>query len=267
METSVASKKTLVIIALLSLVTVSILALTSLCGSQTKLAVCNSKGTLITYMRLRNSFDVVINTGSDSTVSSCLGAFMPFYDKKIELLVFTSTKNAYLKGSSNLLDRYSVGKIILPYQEGDSTIALKRIYAHAKRKKIPVLQIQDYKLVPLLEGQLMLNPLNSHTTDIADTEVKVAARYISNRFEAIFLSKLDNTSVKNTVINVEKNASYTICLDSCNALGLQFESMGDFNEARMSLYSGEKNSIPVRHAANIRYVSVEEKAMRELQIP
>ncbi|OGK35339.1 hypothetical protein A3A93_02920 [Candidatus Roizmanbacteria bacterium RIFCSPLOWO2_01_FULL_38_12] len=72
---------------------------------KTIIALCNEDGKLTVYMRLDNKFDILINPKSQKEVLGCIGKYMPFYDRTIEMIL-TDSKDSQIV--SNLATRYKV---------------------------------------------------------------------------------------------------------------------------------------------------------------
>jgi competence protein ComEC len=51
-------------------------------------------------------YDVLIDAGPQRQVLSCLGKHMPFYDRTIELAIFSHSEIDHFGGFIFLLDRY-----------------------------------------------------------------------------------------------------------------------------------------------------------------
>lgn len=64
------------------------------------------------YVRTMNNYDVLIDGGPDKSVLSQLGEIMPFWDKKIDLVILTHPHSDHVSGLIEVLKRYEVGEII-----------------------------------------------------------------------------------------------------------------------------------------------------------
>jgi len=70
---------------------------------------------------IKGSFQALIDTGSSGeAVLSCLGDNLPFWDRKIELVINSHPEKDHLGGLDEVMERYSVGKLIINgiYKEG-----------------------------------------------------------------------------------------------------------------------------------------------------
>ena len=77
-------------------------------SDQAKMVVCDvGQGDAILIVKGRNQ--VLIDGGPNSEkILSCLEQHMPFYDRKIELIVLTNTDFDHMNGLSAVVDRYEV---------------------------------------------------------------------------------------------------------------------------------------------------------------
>jgi len=65
------------------------------------------------YVRDSSNFDILIDGGPDNSVLAELGDAMPFYDKKIDLVILTHPHADHISGLVEVLNRYEVGEIWL----------------------------------------------------------------------------------------------------------------------------------------------------------
>ena len=104
------SKKTLIIAALLSSFLVFLLFLSNFFNSQTRLVFCDVGQGDGAYIRIKNQVDVLIDAGSGRKILSCLGKYMPFYDRTIELAIISHQQKDHFGGFLYILDRYDIKK-------------------------------------------------------------------------------------------------------------------------------------------------------------
>jgi competence protein ComEC len=90
-----------------------------------------------TYIRIKNRFDLLIDAGPDKKVLSCLGKYMPFYDKKIELAIISHPQKDHFGGFLFLLDRYQIDKFLISPLDS-SSLSFKLLKRKILEKKILV---------------------------------------------------------------------------------------------------------------------------------
>ncbi|MEW6407301.1 MAG: MBL fold metallo-hydrolase [Patescibacteria group bacterium] len=64
------------------------------------------------YIRTPDQQDILIDGGPDATILSKLGEVMPFFDRKIELIILSHPQADHMSGLIDVIDRYDIGKII-----------------------------------------------------------------------------------------------------------------------------------------------------------
>jgi len=87
------------------------------------------------YIRTPVKQDILIDGGPDSSVLAKLGEAMPFYDRKIELMILTHPHADHLEGLVDILQRYKVEQVLYSgvdyksatYDEWQKLIATKDI--------------------------------------------------------------------------------------------------------------------------------------------
>jgi len=82
-------------------------------SSKTKIVFCDvGQGDAI-YIRIKNKVDILIDAGPDKKILNCLGKYMPFFDRKIEILVISHPQKDHYGGLLHLLQRYKINKIYM----------------------------------------------------------------------------------------------------------------------------------------------------------
>ncbi len=67
-----------------------------------------------TYLRTPDGTDLLIDTGPDQTVLSCLGSSMPVIDRRIEYLILTHPDTDHIGAVPELTERYQIDHVLLP---------------------------------------------------------------------------------------------------------------------------------------------------------
>lgn len=81
---------------------------TQVLGKDTKIVFCDVGQGDATYIRIKNSIDMLIDAGPDNSVLTCLGKYMPFYDHTIEIALLTHPDKDHLFGFVEVVKRYSI---------------------------------------------------------------------------------------------------------------------------------------------------------------
>lgn len=108
--------------------------------NRTKIVFCNVGQGDATYIRIKNKIDVLIDAGPDKSVLSCLGRYMPFWDRKIELAFLSHPNNDHYNGYFFIADRYKVDKFITVDTSGlIVSKTYKKLLQKISEKNIPLL--------------------------------------------------------------------------------------------------------------------------------
>jgi len=88
-------------------------------------------------LMFRSFFQVVVDGGPDERVLACLGEFLPFWDRQIEVLVMTHPQADHMNGLAAILKRYEVGMLVANGLSSDSE-AFSSILDEVRNKGIKV---------------------------------------------------------------------------------------------------------------------------------
>lgn len=105
-------KRDLIFFSIFSLIVLLAVFLSSYFGEQTTIVFCNVGQGDAAYIRIENKIDVLIDAGPDKSVLSCLGRYMPFWDRKIELAFLSHPNNDHYNGYFFIADRYKIDRFI-----------------------------------------------------------------------------------------------------------------------------------------------------------
>lgn len=88
------------------------------------------------YVRFPDGRDMLVDGGPSDAVLSCLGRHMPFWDRKINLVVNTHPQSDHLRGLISVINRYSVDYVVRSYLLSSSDIYDQFILA-IKTRRVP----------------------------------------------------------------------------------------------------------------------------------
>jgi len=130
----------LVLFSFLSSMVVLCVFITSYFNDRTKIVFCDVGQGDATYIRIKNEIDVLIDAGPDKSVLSCLGKYMPFWDRKIELAFLSHPNNDHYNGYFFIADRYKINKFITIDTSGlIVSKTYKKLLSKISEKNIPLL--------------------------------------------------------------------------------------------------------------------------------
>ncbi len=135
----------------------------------------------VSYFRTADSQDILIDGGPGSKVLSKLGEAMPYYDKKIELIILSHAHADHIDGLVDVLKRYDVDKILYYATETDYAgyQELKKI---VKEKNIASKNVKAGDEVLLGQTTIkILSPINYvEGTDLNDSSIVLRLIYGQN---------------------------------------------------------------------------------------
>ena len=89
---------------------------------------------------------ILVDGGPDSSVVSCLGRHMPFWDRQVELLIVTHPQLDHFGGMVDVVRRYNVGQFLWNGQDAN-TEGWKTLRSELDNRKIPMNQLSSgYKI-------------------------------------------------------------------------------------------------------------------------
>ena len=68
---------------------------------------------------IKGSTQVLIDGGPSEKVLACLEEFLPFWDRKIELVVLSHPQKDHFGGLKSVTERYQIGTFVLPKESGE----------------------------------------------------------------------------------------------------------------------------------------------------
>src|SRR3989339_235404 len=102
----------LILFSLFSLIIIVFYFFSSIFDDRTKIVFCNVGQGDAVYLRVNNKIDVLIDAGPNKSVLLCLGKYMPFWDRKIELAFLSHPNIDHYGGYLYITDRYKIDKFI-----------------------------------------------------------------------------------------------------------------------------------------------------------
>lgn len=179
------SKKILIIVILLSLSIVIFSLFQSLNDHSTKIVFCNVGQGDAAYIRINNRFDLLIDAGPDRKVLDCLGKYMPFYDRKIELAFLSHPNNDHYNGYFFITDRYQIDKFITVNSSIVSK-TYKKLLQKISDKKIPLLFNVSGEKIKVENGQLTFFWPPKNFISSNDNDFSQILLFQENNFRVLF---------------------------------------------------------------------------------
>ncbi len=119
--------------------------------NKTKIVFCDVGQGDAAYIRTKEKQDILIDAGSDRKVLSCLGRYMPFYDRKIELAFLSHPQKDHYGGYLEIVDRYQIDNFIVDPLDNDNQ-SFNLLKRKLKEKKIKVKNLYAGERIVLGDG-------------------------------------------------------------------------------------------------------------------
>ena len=137
MNPSLISKKDLLKSIVFSLMIIFLIIIFQINDQRTKIVFCDVGQGDAAYIRIKNKIDILIDAGPDRKILNCLGKYMPFWDRKIELAILSHPNRDHYAGFSYIIDRYRLDNFMTVNDVVTSKI-YRQLVEKIKAKKIPL---------------------------------------------------------------------------------------------------------------------------------
>ncbi len=130
------TKKELLLFCFLSAAILLSIFFLQINNAKTEVVFCDVGQGDAAYMRIKNRFDILIDAGPDRSVLNCLGKYMPFWDRKIELAILTHPNSDHYNGFFEIINRYKIDNF-LTIRTSATTQSYKKLVSEIMANKIP----------------------------------------------------------------------------------------------------------------------------------
>lgn len=173
------------------------------------------------YIDLPNNIDVVIDGGPDNKILECLGKYMPFWDRNIEIVILSHPQADHLNGLIEVVKRYKVNYFAAS-PVGNSTEGYTKLVNAIEKTGTTIQNIYTDDVIKI--GSVNLNVLwpsrkfiadNTNATgnsnilgattsdpDLNDFSVVLELEY--GNFEAVFTGDADE-DIQDEILNANKD--------------------------------------------------------------
>ncbi|MCG2691776.1 MBL fold metallo-hydrolase [Microgenomates group bacterium] len=131
------------------------------------------------------SYQILVDAGPDNSVLSCLGKVMPFWDRKIELVILTHPEADHLTGLIEVVKRYQVGRLMktAAVNETPEFAALTKVI-ESRKVKVETLAAGDKIKLKQLNLEILwpFNKGESFVKNFNQAAVVILGQYGSFRF-------------------------------------------------------------------------------------
>ncbi|MDD3887458.1 MAG: ComEC/Rec2 family competence protein [Patescibacteria group bacterium] len=203
------------------------------------------------YFRTADSQDILIDGGPGSKVLSKLGEIMPYYDKKIELVILSHGHSDHVDGLVDILKRYDVGEVLYYGTKNDYAGYLELLNL-IKEKNIVSKNVKAGDEVLLGQTTIkILAPINNvESDDLNNSSIVLRLIYGQN---SIMMTGDAGMEIEKEILN--NNADLKSDILKVGHHGSKYSSSVDFLEKVASNYGiimvGLKNSYHHPHQTTL----------------
>jgi len=200
---------------------------------------------------------ILIDGGPDNKVLDCLGRYMPFWDRRIELVVLTHPDSDHISGLLDVFDRYEVDTFFTndmtkPVFGGELVELLESKVGGGTKYLQPTTSNQHLRL-----GLIYLDILHPYETfeDSKSNNYSIVSLLRYGNFEALFTGDIENRiSDKLSVVSSIQNIEYIKVPHHGSKNGLS-QKLLDTTKPEVAVISVGKNSYGHPHSEVIKLLS------------
>jgi len=137
MDKSPVSRWWMALTTIFSLIVLFFVGFQDIFYDKTRVVFCDVGQGDAAYIRTRKKQDILIDAGPDGRVLSCLGKYMPFYDRKIELAFLSHPQKDHYGGYLEVVERYQIDNFVVSALNNDNQ-SFNLLRRKLKEKKIKI---------------------------------------------------------------------------------------------------------------------------------
>lgn len=200
-------KKKLIIVAIITLLGLGAIVLYQkliLEDGRLQVVFCDvGQGDAI-FLRTPNGSDILIDGGPDRSVLECLSRHMPFWDRRLELVLLTHLHADHLNGLVDVIQRYSILQFVetdFPVQE--ETEGQKRLQEELTRRNVSVRKVFQGEVAKLNEIKIIvLWPTRDAVKYLRDVnDASIVLLFTFKDFEVLLTGDASTTLLNTEEIN------------------------------------------------------------------
>lgn len=178
MDESIISRKSLLALALLSILIAVVLFLQAHTTITTVVFCDVGQGDGI-YVRTERGTDILIDAGPTNSILNCLGKYMPFYDHTIEYVILSHAHLDHYGGFEEIANRYTIKTFFysfLPHTDPSFNYLVKRLKSKGvgltSLKNTDVLNLDSTSNIKFIwPTSQFINSFNEKKDDLNDTSL------------------------------------------------------------------------------------------------
>jgi len=206
------TKKQIILILIFSLLSFFSYYFYQNLDKRTKIVFCNVGQGDATYIRIKNKTDVLIDAGPDKKVLNCLGKYMPFWDKKIEVAFLSHPNKDHYQGFYYINDRYKIDYFITvenPFVSQSYKSLIKKL----QLKKTKIMKKFQGDQIKILNDRFYFIWPSKEFSSSEDNDYSHLLLFQEDDFKALFTG---DASPK--ILNLIANKTYNSIIKNLNIL-------------------------------------------------
>lgn len=211
----------------------------------------------------RNTTQILIDGGPNQSVLNCLGRYIPFWDKQIELVILTHPQADHYGGLIDVFKNYKV----LNFGEGGVTSGsqtygvLEKLVGGSGARPIPMQQGTNIR-VGMIQLDTVWPKPNSVAKNVNDDGVVMVLKYA--QFEALFTADVENevSDILSEYPEIQ-NLNYIKVNHHGSRNGMSQKLLNVVNPVVAVISSGKRNSYGHPHAEILKMLT--EKGVKILR--
>lgn len=183
----------------------SLVFCSSFFDKRTKIVFCDVGQGDAAYIRVHNRIDVVIDAGPERKILNCLGRYMPFYDRTIELAILSHDQKDHFGGYEYLSDRYDIKQFII--SPGQTNKAFKKLEKKLREKKIGIITVSKGTVISIAKDSFSFFWPRNNCIAPDDNDCSLIFLFQEGGFKALFTGDASASALNSSLNDAMKNVS------------------------------------------------------------
>ena len=138
MFTANSYKRELLFASLISVIILLFYLFSNLLETRTKIVFCDVGQGDAAYIRIKNNTDVMVDAGKGKKVLSCLGKYMPFWDREIEAAFLSHPQYDHYGGYLEVVKRYKIDNFFMPQVDNPTPRSFYQLKQELIKRKVKI---------------------------------------------------------------------------------------------------------------------------------
>ncbi len=159
-------------------------------------------------IKFPNNKIILVDGGPDNLVLNRLGKYLPYYERKIDLVVLSHFHDDHIMGLIEIINRYKVGSLLYMKGSKDSPL-LKELLNKAQKNNVKVIAL-DKKMEINYQNNCVIKLLNPLSLKIKIDDNNSVIMQVNCGLLKAVLTGDSNSEVEKALLNTKENWSTSI---------------------------------------------------------